>query len=129
MAFGLIPFSVGLVLAVLFVALRLWEVRRGSRFFESFRRALDRRAVALYRTLVFGEMPRRWRESLARFGNRVLHRSVRALVAGLRAIERPLSRMSHRMRTNAQSGTREPSEFLKTITPKRIDGKDDKNSV
>lgn len=96
------------------VGLVLWyEARRGARFFEHTRRMLDRRVSVLYRTLVFGEIPSGYRTQVRRFMADATHRTLIVLVKVLRAVERPLVRLTREMRYHAT--TSEPSHFIKTI--------------
>ena len=126
---GLIPFIIGLLGTISFVFFRLWEVRRTRRFFENYRALLDRMTERLYGILVFGEIPRHYRTRLALVVRSLSHRAVHSAVLALRALERPLARVSHRMRMSAAESEREPSDFLKTITPQKKDGKNEVDSV
>ena len=100
------------------------ESRAGARRLEAQRARLDALALSLYRAVVHGEVPHRYRAHLAMSARTALHRAVVMLVALLRAIERPLSRMAHRIPT-AHPVSRQPSPFLKHMseagdTPPRI---------
>lgn len=129
MTVGLVLFILSAILMCAFIAFKVFEMRRGVRFFDAPRKRLDRWSLRLYRTFVFGEIPRQYRASVSVFLTLVLHRGIRLLVHTLRAAERPLTRASHRLRTRVQQEGREPSEFLQTITPPPEGGKSKKNSV
>lgn len=129
MALSLTLFILGTVGTIAFIGTRLIEERRGARFFDAARLKLDKGAAKMYRVMVFGEIPRGYRKTLFSFINTFLHKAVRALVLGLRALERPLVRLSHRMRVSAREPKGEPSAFLKTIRPSEGDGKKPEDSV
>lgn len=119
MTLGITLFALGVLGTISLVLLRTVEVRRGKRFAEPARAYLDRVASRLYRLLVFGEIPTTYRSwALERF-RALTHRSVVFLVGFLRAVERPLSRLNHRLRASRQAAqpSRDPSPFLKDITP------------
>lgn len=110
-------FLAGLLGLSLYSAVRFFEVRHGKRVGEDVRRFLDRVSARLYRLFVFGEIPtayRTWVLTALRAGT---HRTVVFLVSLLRALERPLSRLNHRLRTPRVEvpARRDPSPFLKTI--------------
>ena len=123
---SIIPFCVGLVGLSAFGFVRLWEERRGARVFPVLRARLDRAALRLWHMSVSGEVSREYRLHLFRAAHALAHRIIVDLAMFLQRIERPLFRMSRRMRTSiAKEGRREPSEFLKTITPdKKIESVD-----
>ncbi len=109
---------VGIVGLLGLVVLRLVETKRNARFFEPSRAALDRVASRAYRLLVFGEIPTTYRAWAASRARALTHQSVVFLVGLLRSIERPLSRLNHRLRASnrsAQVPSRDPSPFLKGI--------------
>lgn len=122
MLIGGIPFlvgAIGLLLSAFFFA---WEVRRGSRLWAAAREKCDRLVTHTYRALVFGEVPHTYRIKALKALRTFTHRVVVFLVSLLRGIERPLARLSHRMRTSSVKEThRAPSPFLKTIQPKQRD--------
>lgn len=122
MLIGGIPFVAGLVGLIGFGIVRMWEERRGTRIFARSRAALDRVTASAYRLLVTGDISHEYRVHLIKSIRTFVHQGVVLLVTFLRAIERPLSRLSHRMRVHEPVPThREPSEYLKTITPAKPD--------
>lgn len=122
-----IPLVTSIVLLGAFVAFRLWEEKRGKKFFADARAEGDEIVSDLYRAAVMGNIPHRYRHMLLAFLHNLTHAGVVLAVAVLRAIERPLSRFSYRLRQRAPGVTKkEPSAFLKTITPEK---KDDANST
>ncbi|PIR84958.1 hypothetical protein COU15_03330 [Candidatus Kaiserbacteria bacterium CG10_big_fil_rev_8_21_14_0_10_45_20] len=126
---GFIPFITGLIGITAFVLFRLWEAQRTERFFEQARKSLDSVAERLYRVMVFGEIPRHYRTKTATVLRFFSHHAIHTAVLALRSIERPLTRMSHRMRMSSSESKQEPSDFLKTITPDKKDGKSGVDSV
>ena len=132
MLFGVVPFVLGLSGIVLYALWRSIEIRRQSRAFEATRARLDVFATRLYRLFVFGELPATYRARLAKFAQSVAHSTVMFLVSMLRAVERPLSRLSHRMRVIRAKENKPPdsSSFLKTLSSsKRKDGEKPTDSV
>lgn len=115
----LILLSVAALLGVLFLVVRTIEVRRGTRFFDEQRTVLDGYAAELYSALVMGGIPVRWRQYTAFLMHRVTHEVVHLAVLSLRAVERPLARLSYRMRVSQPKTGGEVSSFLKTITPEK----------
>lgn len=113
----LILLSVALLLGALFLAVRMVEVRRDIRFFDEQRTALDAHANELYAAVVMGGIPVRWRQYTAFLVHQITHEIVHLAVLSLRAIERPLARLSYRMRVSQPKTGGEVSSFLKTITP------------
>ena len=79
---------------------------------------------------VTGDIPRKYQEAIVHFSYRLAHETIVFLVEGLRAIERPLSGLSYRLRRSVPAGNgKEPSAFLKTITPeKSAEGADAKTT-
>lgn len=129
---GLIPFVVGLAGILLFVGVRFFENKRGARFFGPLRESLDASTVRIYRALVLGDIPRSYRKHVLHALRRAVHSFVVFLATLLRRIERMLSRAGHSLRpTRAErSQDRNPSQFLKTITPeKKGDGTPSSDSV
>lgn len=119
MTLGITLLVLGLLGVLSLILLRTVEVGRGARFFEKTRASADRVASRLYRLLVFGEIPTTYRSWALEQFRALTHRSVVFLVGFLRAVERPLSRLNHRLRASRQSTlpSRDPSPFLKDITP------------
>jgi len=111
-------FLVGIIGLVLYVLLRVFEVRRGARFSEQVRVQSDRLSTRLYRLAVFGELPSSYRSWFLKEFRTFTHRVVVFLVATLRAIERPLSRLNHRLRAPYVKKTppADTSPFLKTMS-------------
>lgn len=108
-----------LVLLSGYVVYRLWEEKRGVKIWARARESADVFVSDTYRKAVTGNIPSDWRDAFLKFMHQLSHAAVVLTVEVLRAIERPLLRLSHRMRRGgAPTGTgKEPSEFLKTITP------------
>ncbi|MBU6310590.1 hypothetical protein KGO06_01500 [Patescibacteria group bacterium] len=119
----LLPLSVMLVAASLMLAfayVRRLELARGARFFESERARLDARVTAFVPRLVLGGVPLSWRAYLGAIAHDVTHLSIHGAVEAIRAIERPLAKLSYKLRISApRTGAAPVSEFLKTITPER----------
>jgi hypothetical protein len=112
--------AVGLGGLVGFWFLRLWETRRGVRLWEERRRALDTAVSEAYRAVVAGDALVTHRMHIFAVIHSLSHRALTVLVILLRTIERPLARISHRMRMSPPKvATREPSDFLKTLTPEK----------
>ncbi len=116
-----ITFLISLVLLVGFVLFRLGEEKKGVMLWREMRQSTDAAVSDAYRKAVMGNLPSNWRVAFMSFAHQVSHAAVVLTVELLRAIERPLLRLSHRMRRGgAPTGTgKEPSEFLKTITPEK----------
>ena len=109
---------VALLAALSFVSVRRFEVVKGSRFFETQRSVLDTRAEEVWQALVTGGAPQSWRTYVQATAHAVTHEVVRLAVEVVRAVERPLARLSYKMRVSAPKATTAPvSDFLKTITP------------
>ncbi|MDE2079096.1 MAG: hypothetical protein KGI73_01775 [Patescibacteria group bacterium] len=120
-----ITFFVSLVLLVVFVGFRFFEERRGFRVWMHLRTQTDAFVAEAYKGAVTGNIPSEYREALVHFLHRLAHDLVVTAVLGLRAIERPLMRLSYRMRRAApKANGKEPSAFLKTITPEKRGGED-----
>ena len=101
-----------------FIAFRLWEEKRGFKILARARESADVAVTKAYHSAVMGNIPSNWRVVLLAFMHQVSHALVVLAVETLRAIERPLSRLSYRMRRGVPlANGKEPSEFLKTITP------------
>ncbi|MBY0538828.1 hypothetical protein K2P56_00140 [Patescibacteria group bacterium] len=115
-----IPLVSSIVLLAGFVAFRVWEEKRGRKFFASERAEADAIVSDLYRALVMGNIPQKYREMFLAFVHNATHMIVVLAVSTLRAIERPLSRFSYRLRQRAPGVIgKEPSAFLKTLTPEK----------
>ncbi|OGG43999.1 hypothetical protein A2841_03770 [Candidatus Kaiserbacteria bacterium RIFCSPHIGHO2_01_FULL_48_10] len=113
-------FLTSLVLIGVFVALHVWESKRQKRLFEHTRSVWDVRLMRLYHAAVSGNIPTEWRKTARVLLHTVTHSLVVFLVETLRAIERPLAQLSHRLRTHAPSGNgKEVSPFLKTLSPEK----------
>lgn len=118
-----IPLISSILLLAGFIAFRLWEEKRGMKFFAAERAEADAIVNDLYRAAVMGNIPEKYREIFLAFLHNVTHSVVVLAVATLRAIERPLSRFSYRLRQSAPGATgKEPSAFLKTLTPEKKNG-------
>ena len=125
-------FLIGIIGLGAYSIVRIVEARRGKRFFEAFRVRLDTMATRLYRLSVFGEVPATYRTWVSDRVRSLFHKIVVLLVGALRAIERPLSRMNHRLRVTqtTRDSTRTPSSFLKTmVEAQKKDGESKENSV
>lgn len=122
MVLGIVPFVLGLAGFVGFVVVRMWEARRGARIVETHRASLDATVASLWRTLVVGDPGVMLRHQALALAHALSHRTLASFATLLRTIERPIARISHRMRMMPpKAPTREPSEFLKTITPEKRD--------
>lgn len=103
-----------------FVSLRRFEIARGVRYFEPQRALLDERATELWRAVVLGGMPLSWRNYIKAVLHDITHLGVYSAVQVVRAVERPLAKLSYKMRVSApKSGVAPVSEFLKIITPEK----------
>ena len=115
-----IPLFASIALLVAFFLFREWEEKRGRKAWAPARLEADRRVADLYNKMVMGSIPQSWREAVIAFLHQATHTVVVWTVAGLRAAERPLARLSYRMRQQAPAGTgKGPSEFLKTMSEKK----------
>ncbi len=115
---AIVLFFVSLALLIAFAALKAWEERRGVRFLEPMRASLDARLPGIYHAAVMGNLPTGWRHTVAVFAHDATHRGVVFLVETLRAVERPLTRISFRMRIQRPSANGKGiSPFLKSIIP------------
>ncbi len=113
-------FLVALVLLGVFVAFRLFEEKRGVRLWAPVRTAVDEKVIEMYHSSVTGSIPRHYRLQFLMFLRQTTHAGVLLLVAGLRALERPLTRLSYRMRmATSNTSKKEVSSFLKTIAPEK----------
>lgn len=135
MTFATILFLVSLVLLVGFLVFRSWEEKRGVRLFATVRARLDERVLRTYHHAVTGTIPYRYRTAFFVFLQKMIHEAVLVIVGALRAIERPLTRLSYRMRMSTpKANGKEVSSFLRTIVPLKkresgTDGTDSEKSV
>jgi hypothetical protein len=129
MVVAIVSFFTSLVFLGAFLGFRVWEEKKGVRLLEEKRYLLDSQVSVLYRAMVMGSIPVEWRMYAIHFFHWISHRLVVTAVETLRAIERPLTRLSYRLRTRVpKSNGKEVSSFLKTITPERSEGKGTGNS-
>lgn len=113
-----IVLAVGLVLTLCYILFRVWEVRRGVRIYNERRLLLDHWAERVYETLVLGGVPLSWRRYAVAVVHEISHEAVRLMVVIIRAVEKPLVRLSYRLRVSApKNGAQPVSEFLRTIAP------------
>lgn len=132
---GGIIFLIGAVGFILFVVLHTWEVKSNKRLFADFRNGADAVVSRTYKTMVLGEVPHEYRVQFQKWIRNSVHKILVFLARILRAIERPLSRLGHRVReVDIKNGGREPSSYLKTLKPSakstpEKDGKVDVDSV
>lgn len=118
-----VPFFSTLILLGAFFGFLAWERKRGVRLFDVYRSALDEKVLRSYHRLVVGEIPASWRRIAFDFLHKTAHKAVVVSVEVLRAVERPLSKLSHRMRTRPPSVEgKEVSAFLKNIAPEKKNG-------
>lgn len=129
----IVPLSIllaSLILALGFIMFRRWETARGVRMFDARRTALDQYAEELWSALVLGGLPVRWRQNAIAVTHRLGHGGVHMAVSALRAAERPLARLSYKMRVSApKAGSAQVSKFLQTITPQKGSGDFQEKSV
>lgn len=103
-----------------FLSLRRVEVARGVRYFDTGRTLLDSRAEELWVKLVTGGVPLSWRHFASVVLHDLGHLGVHTAVEVVRAMERPLAKLSYKMRVSApKSGNAPVSDFLRTITPEK----------
>ncbi len=121
--FGIYLLSTSLGLFCL-TYLGLWMERAaGKKVFSETRAGFDNAIAAFFNSAVLGGVPNEWRDQFVKSTHDVIHLMVQVGVSVLRALERPLSRLSYRMRMRQPQATAtEVSEFLKTITPERRGG-------
>lgn len=119
----LVVLALALVSMIGFTLFRSWEARKEIRYFNDNRTVLDGYAEELYAALVMGGLPLRWRQNAAALIHNISHNGVLLMVATLRAVERPLARLSYRMRVSTPKvGTAQVSDFLKTLSPDKAMG-------
>jgi len=119
-------FFSSLVLFTAFAALKVWEERKGARILEPMRASLDAQLPRIYQAAVMGSLPTSWRHAVAVFAHDATHRAVVFLVEVLRAVERPLTRISFRMRIQKPSANGKGiSPFLKSIMPEKKEAPSD----
>jgi len=115
---AIVPFFSALALFAVFFGFRAWEMKRGRRIYEAFRSKMDEKARTLYASLVTGHISSAWRVHTFALLYKAFHRAVVFSVEILRTIERPLTRLSHHLRTRPPStNAQEVSPFLKNIAP------------
>jgi len=115
-----ITFFISLVLLVAFIVFRFWEEKRAKRTFPNVRTAVDSVVADMYHGAVTGDIPKKYQTAAVHFFYMLVHDTIVFLVEGLRAIERLLSQLSYRLRRSVPSANgKEPSAFLKTITPEK----------
>jgi hypothetical protein len=125
-----VTFFVSLLLLLAFIAFRFFEESRGRKLWPEARAKADVVVSEAYKSAVMGSVPTEYREAFAHFLNRMAHDAVIFLVEGLRAIERPLARLSFRLRQRPQGMKKDPSPFLKTLAPdKKPEGADTGDTV
>ena len=114
-----ITFFITLVLLIGYVAYRIGEEKRGVKLWAKARANADAEIEHAYKSAVMGNLPSNWRIAFVQFTHQISHAVVLLSVEVLRAVERELLKISHRMRRGGvPTGTgKEPSDFLKTITP------------
>lgn len=111
---------VALVAMLGLISVRRLELARGMRFFDTQRSVLDARAAELWEALVLGGLPVSWRAYVRAVFHDLGQVLVHTAVEVVRAVERPLAKLSYKMRVTApKSGTKPVSDFLKTITPEK----------
>jgi hypothetical protein len=113
---GGIPFLIGIAGFCALILFRFWEVKRGARLFEGARRRADETVRVWYRIVVMGELPHAYRIHLAAALRAAGHHLVVLLARALRALERPLLKLSHQMRRGPQGNGTAPSSYLKTLS-------------
>ena len=115
-----VTFFISLALLAAFVVFRFWEEKRAQRVWVDTRSAADVVVSDMYHAAVTGDIPQKYQAAVVHFLYALAHDTVVFLVEGLRAVERPLSRLSYRLRRSVPAGSgKEPSAFLKTITPEK----------
>lgn len=120
--FAVYTFVVALILLSAFVIFRMWEEKRGIRMWARAREGVDMQVVEVYQSAVTGSIPQKYRIQFFAFLQHTVHQFVLLLVATLRAVERPLTRISYRMRMSASNtNKKEVSPFLQTIVPEKPD--------
>ena len=103
-----------------FLSLRRLEVARGMRYFDTERAVLDQHAEIMWMKLIHGGIPLSWRTYAGVILHDITHLGVHSAVELVRAVERPLARLSYKMRVSAPKGGGAPvSNFLRTITPEK----------
>jgi hypothetical protein len=116
----LVLILVALMAMLTLISVRRYETAKGMRFFDSYRETFDVYAAQLWVGVVLGGIPVSWRTYARAVVHDVTHTGVRLAVEVIRAIERPLARLSYKMRVSAPKGAGAPvSDFLRTITPEK----------
>ncbi len=119
MRYALFLIALSLILALSYIWIRRFETVRGVRYREEMRVRFDQRAEMLWTGLVEGGIPLEWRHYAKIAAHTTSHQAVRIAVETVRAIERPLARLSYKLRVTAPKGAGEVSEFLKTLSPEK----------
>ena len=120
--FAVYTFVVAFVLLGVFIFFRMWEQKRRIRMWAGAREKADEQVVEAYRSAITGSIPQHYRIRFLAFLRNAIHELVLLLVATLRAVERPLTRISYRMRMSASNtNKKEVSPFLQTIVPEKPD--------
>ncbi|TAJ14803.1 hypothetical protein EPO56_01790 [Patescibacteria group bacterium] len=120
MIFSVSLFLLSSTLLTGFIVFRLWEEKRGHRLWALKREHADHVVTDMYHRAITGNVPYRYRTAFIVFLQKGIHEVVLLLVAGLRSIERPLTRLSYRMRMAVpQPKGKEVSSFLRTIVPRK----------
>ena len=115
-----VTFLIALVLLVAFVFFRFWEQKRGVKVWADARNTADEVVSDMYTSAVLGSFPHKYRIAFLNFLHTLLHDSVVFAVESLRALERPLTRLSYRLRQSAPSANgKEPSAFLKNLVSEK----------
>jgi hypothetical protein len=74
----------------------------------------------MYKAAVLGSIPEKYRLAAVALLHSLAHDAVVFAVEALRSLERPLARLSLRLRQSApRPSGKEPSPFLKTIAPEK----------
>lgn len=123
---GGVIFLIGIIGLASILIVRAVEVRNQKRFLSDFRDTADQKVSDVYKTLVLGEIPQEYRVTLQKWMRDMTHSTIVFLARILRAVERPLSRLGHRVRQSDIDGARrEPSHYLRTISPTKKSGEKD----
>ncbi len=122
MGAAVVFFAASALLGIL-IGVRAVEERRGIRVFQDVRSRYDRRIAEAYTRIVANDFPIEIRQNVSHALHWLSHRIVVLAVEMVRAIERPLTRLSYRLRTRAPKPSgKDVSPFLRTITPEKRTG-------
>lgn len=126
-----VTFGIALVLLIAFIVFRFWEEKRAVRFLAPTRSGADEVVLDMYQAAVRGNVPEKYRIMVLKFLHLLAHETVAGAVEALRAAERPLTRLSYRLRRSVPAANgKEPSPFLKTLAPdKKPEGEDMTNTI